>query len=99
MGRSQVQRQIRSGRVTVGAETVYKAGTEVAAGASVAIRAARHELRATPEDLPLDIIYEDDDLLVSRAIFPLAESFAAVRRAFDREYEHQRRLAMIFNCA
>jgi pyruvate-formate lyase-activating enzyme/TusA-related sulfurtransferase len=42
---------------------------------------------------------EDDDLLVSRDIFPLAESFAAVRRAFDREHEHQRRLAKIFNCA
>jgi molybdenum cofactor biosynthesis enzyme MoaA len=42
---------------------------------------------------------EDNDLLVSREIFPLAESFAAVRRAFDRESEHQRRLAMIFNCA
>jgi hypothetical protein len=42
---------------------------------------------------------EDDDLLVSREIFPLADSFAAVRRAFDREHEHQRRLAMIFNCA
>jgi len=42
---------------------------------------------------------EDDDLLVSREIFPLADSFAAVRRAFDRENEHQRRLARIFNCA
>jgi len=42
---------------------------------------------------------EDDDLMVSREIFPLAESFAAVRRAFDRESEHQRRLARIFNCA
>jgi hypothetical protein len=42
---------------------------------------------------------EDNDLLVSREIFPLADSFAAVRRAFDREHEHQRRLAMIFNCA
>jgi pyruvate-formate lyase-activating enzyme len=42
---------------------------------------------------------EDADLLVSRDIFPLAESFAAVRRAFDRENEHRRRLAMIFNCA
>jgi pyruvate-formate lyase-activating enzyme/TusA-related sulfurtransferase len=42
---------------------------------------------------------EDDDLLVSREIFPLAESFAAVRRAFDREFEHPRRLAKIFNCA
>ncbi|WP_456640566.1 Rv1681 family radical SAM protein [Bradyrhizobium sp. USDA 10063] len=42
---------------------------------------------------------EDNDLLVSREIFPLAESFAAVRRAFDREFEHPRRLAKIFNCA
>jgi pyruvate-formate lyase-activating enzyme len=42
---------------------------------------------------------EDDDLLVSRDIFPLATSFAAVRRAFDREHDHQRRLAKIFNCA
>src|SRR5260221_6210736 len=42
---------------------------------------------------------EDHDLLVTTDIFPLAESFAAVRRAFDRETEHQRRLATIFNCA
>jgi pyruvate-formate lyase-activating enzyme/TusA-related sulfurtransferase len=42
---------------------------------------------------------EDNDLLVTREIFPLTEAFAAVRRAFDRESEHQRRLATIFNCA
>jgi len=42
---------------------------------------------------------EDSDLLVSREIFPLAECFAAVRHAFDREREHQHRLAKIFNCA
>jgi organic radical activating enzyme/TusA-related sulfurtransferase len=42
---------------------------------------------------------EDPDLLVSSEIFPLAESFAAVRRAFERESEHQRKLASIFNCA
>jgi len=42
---------------------------------------------------------EDSDLLVSHDIFPLAQSFAAVRRAFDRESDHQRRLARIFNCA
>jgi pyruvate-formate lyase-activating enzyme/TusA-related sulfurtransferase len=42
---------------------------------------------------------EDSDLLVSPDIFPLAESFAAVRRAFDREHDHQHRLAKIFNCA
>ena len=42
---------------------------------------------------------EDADFLVSREIFPLADSFAAVRRAFDHEREHSRRLATIFNCA
>jgi len=42
---------------------------------------------------------EDADLLVTREIFPLAESFAAVRRAFDRDRDHSRRLASIFNCA
>jgi hypothetical protein len=42
---------------------------------------------------------EDIDLLVRRDIFPLSESFAAVRRAFDREGEHANKLARIFNCA
>jgi hypothetical protein len=42
---------------------------------------------------------EDADLLVTPDIFPLAESFAAVRRAFEREGAHRRRLATIFNCA
>ena len=42
---------------------------------------------------------EDNDLLVTREIFPLSESFAAVRHAFDREREHANRLATIFNCA
>jgi hypothetical protein len=42
---------------------------------------------------------EDVDLLVTPDIFPLTESFAAVRRAFDREGEHGNKLARIFNCA
>jgi len=42
---------------------------------------------------------DDSDLLVTRDIFPLAESFAAVRRAFEREGEHANKLARIFNCA
>ena len=42
---------------------------------------------------------EDADLLVTRDIFPLSDSFAAVRRAFDREGEHASKLARIFNCA
>jgi TusA-related sulfurtransferase/uncharacterized Fe-S cluster-containing radical SAM superfamily protein len=42
---------------------------------------------------------DDADFLVTREIFPLAESFSAVRRAFDRDRDHSRRLASIFNCA
>ena len=42
---------------------------------------------------------EDADLLVTRDIFPLSDSFAAVRRAFDHEGEHAKKLARIFNCA
>ncbi|HEX6649483.1 MAG TPA: radical SAM protein [Pyrinomonadaceae bacterium] len=41
---------------------------------------------------------EDKDLLVTREIFPLAESFAAVRSALDHEREHTNKLASIFNC-
>ena len=42
---------------------------------------------------------EDADMFLTSDIFPLAESFAAVRRAFERENQHRRRLATIFNCA
>jgi uncharacterized radical SAM superfamily Fe-S cluster-containing enzyme len=42
---------------------------------------------------------QDTDLLVTRDIFPLSESFAAVRQAFEREGEHTNKLARIFNCA
>jgi pyruvate-formate lyase-activating enzyme len=42
---------------------------------------------------------DDADLLLCAEIFPLADAFAALRRALDRETEHQRRLATIFNCA
>jgi pyruvate-formate lyase-activating enzyme/TusA-related sulfurtransferase len=42
---------------------------------------------------------EDKDLLVTRDIFPLADAFAAARRAWERERAHAHRLAAIFNCA
>jgi pyruvate-formate lyase-activating enzyme len=41
----------------------------------------------------------DADLFVTRDIFPLSQSFAAVRLAFEREREHADKLAKIFNCA
>jgi pyruvate-formate lyase-activating enzyme len=42
---------------------------------------------------------DDADLFLTAEIFPLADAFAALRRALDRETEHGRRLATIFNCA
>ena len=42
---------------------------------------------------------EDADLLVTPDIFPLADFFAGVRRAFERESQHRSRLARIFNCS
>lgn len=42
---------------------------------------------------------DDVDLFLTAEIFPLADAFAALRRALDRESEHGRRLATIFNCA
>jgi hypothetical protein len=42
---------------------------------------------------------EDTDLLVTRDICPLEDSFAAVRLAFEREGEHAKKLARIYNCA
>ena len=42
---------------------------------------------------------EDADLFLTAEIFPLAQAFAAVRRAFEQESAHGRRLATIFNCS
>jgi pyruvate-formate lyase-activating enzyme/TusA-related sulfurtransferase len=42
---------------------------------------------------------DDSDFFVIAKIFPLAEAFAAVRRAFSEERKHSTRLAQIFNCA
>jgi 23S rRNA pseudouridine1911/1915/1917 synthase len=62
--RSQVQRLIRSGLVSVGDRLARKGGEEVQAGDIILVRAEREELKATPEALPLCIVYEDEDLLV-----------------------------------
>jgi pyruvate-formate lyase-activating enzyme len=42
---------------------------------------------------------DDADLLLTTEIFPLAEAFATLRSALDREFDHQHHLATIFNCA
>lgn len=42
---------------------------------------------------------DDEDLLVTRDIFPLAAAFAAVRQHVARERAHGDRLATVFHCA
>ena len=62
--RSQLQRLIRSRLVSVNGRLARKGGEEVQAGDIILVRAQREELAATPEALPLAIVYEDNDLLV-----------------------------------
>jgi pyruvate-formate lyase-activating enzyme len=42
---------------------------------------------------------EDQDLLVTREIFPLANAFERVRQAYAHEHEYAARLARVFHCA
>jgi 23S rRNA pseudouridine1911/1915/1917 synthase len=62
--RSQILRLIREGLVTLDAVPARKGGQAVGGGVRIAVQAEREETRATPENLPLAIVYEDADLLV-----------------------------------
>jgi 23S rRNA pseudouridine1911/1915/1917 synthase len=62
--RSQISRLIREGRVTVGSTPARKSGEVVETGTQISVTAQLKQSHATPEDLPLDIVYEDSDILV-----------------------------------
>lgn len=62
--RSQLQKLIRNGLVEIGARAAHKAGEVVAVGDAVRVRLVKEKMRAAAEDLPLAIVYEDDDLVV-----------------------------------
>jgi 23S rRNA pseudouridine1911/1915/1917 synthase len=62
--RSQIQRLIRAGLVTIGTRAARKAGEGVEAGERISVRAEAREVHAAPEALPLSIVYEDADLVV-----------------------------------
>lgn len=64
MSRSHIQKLIRDGNVTVNEKTV-KANYKVSLGEIVEIDIPEPEcLDIVPENIPLDILYEDDDILV-----------------------------------
>jgi 23S rRNA pseudouridine1911/1915/1917 synthase len=62
--RARIQEWIRAGRVFVG-EAAAKASLRLQGGESIQVDPLPLKpLRAFPEDIPLDILYEDDDLAV-----------------------------------
>jgi 23S rRNA pseudouridine1911/1915/1917 synthase len=62
--RSQLQQVIRSGLVKIDEQPVSKASEKVEAGNRISILAKHEPLHAFPEELPLSILYEDEDLAV-----------------------------------
>ncbi len=65
LSRTQIQRLISAGRVTVDGQQPAKAGLKLAGGERVVVHVpapAPSDLK--PEAIPLDIVYEDADLLV-----------------------------------
>ena len=64
LSRSVVQRLIKEGRVTVGGEAT-KPSYQVEAGDEIVVRVPPPEpMEVKPEAIPLDIVYEDDDIIV-----------------------------------
>lgn len=65
MSRSVIQRLIEGGHVVVNDEICVLKKKKVEAGAEVCITIpAPEKLDITPENIPLDIVYEDDELMV-----------------------------------
>ncbi|MCD8046710.1 MAG: RluA family pseudouridine synthase [Clostridiales bacterium] len=63
--RSFFQKLIRSGQVSVQGEVITKTGASVEAGDLVSVEIpAAQSVDICPENIPLDILYEDDDLLI-----------------------------------
>ena len=61
--RAEVQRWIKDGLVTLQGKPL-KASYRVSAGDSITVRIPPHDYHAEPEPIPLDIVYEDADLLL-----------------------------------
>lgn len=63
--RSRIKEWILGGKVTLNGETIIKPRHKVMGGEAVTIDAeVEDEVRWIAQDIPLDVVYEDDDLLV-----------------------------------
>lgn len=64
LSRSALQKQIKEGRVEVNGKTV-KSGYKTVSGDQIRLQLEPvRELDVPPENIPLDILYEDDDIIV-----------------------------------
>jgi 23S rRNA pseudouridine1911/1915/1917 synthase len=66
ISRARVQLLLEQAGITVDGKTAVKPSMELRGGEQIAILAAPEPppLRATPEDIPLEFVYEDDDMAV-----------------------------------
>lgn len=65
LSRSRIQKSIRSGELTICGDPVTKSSRKVHEGERLELTfSPPRPLDLQPEDIPLDIVYEDDDLLV-----------------------------------
>ena len=62
--RSQIKLQISGGGVKINGKEVTKSGYVVKDGDSLDLNFKQEEISAEPEDIDLDIVYEDDDMAV-----------------------------------
>jgi len=64
--RERIKKLIKSGEVYINSQQVLKPGTHVKPGDKITVylQGIQGENRIIPQPLPLDIIYEDDDILV-----------------------------------
>jgi len=66
LSRARAQKLVQSGAVTLGGAVATKSSQIVGAGASIVVklRTRPPEMGIVPEAIPLDVLYEDDDLAV-----------------------------------
>jgi 23S rRNA pseudouridine1911/1915/1917 synthase len=62
--RSQLQQVIRSGLVKIGARSAAKSGEKIEAGERITVLAKHELIHAFAENLPLTVLYKDEDLAV-----------------------------------
>ncbi len=92
LSRSYIQKLLKDGNIEVNGRTV-KANYKVNAGDEILVRVPEPEIpEILPEDIPLDILYEDDDILV------VNKPKGMVVHPAPGHYEHTLVNAVMYHC-